>query len=250
VDFEAGLARLVELLRTAAPPSLVNQYVWADPALDHPDGPARRLANLCRYLRTFRRARYLLCAEAAGYNGARFSGVTFCDEVRLVGPNHLPWAGPAAGYARGSRDDHPLHRELSATIVWATLGERTDVLLWNCVPWHPAGAAGPLSNRPPTPAERAAGQVVLAHVVTHLLPPIQPIAVGKTAQAGLAGLGLPAVPAVRHPANGGATRFRLGLAALIGPSPSPGPLPDLPRESAHYADCHTTIESSASTAGG
>jgi hypothetical protein len=211
MDFEAALTALLDLLHTSAPPTLVNQYTYADPALDHPDGPARRCANLAAYLHHVRAARYLLCAEAAGYNGSRFSGVTLCDEAKLAGPDHLPWAGRAAGYARGSREDQPLHRELSASVVWKALGGRTDVALWNCVPWHPAGVRGPLSNRTPTPAERTAGLVVLRYVLTHLFPGVRPVAVGRVAQAMLASLGYTDVPCLRHPAHGGATLFTQGF---------------------------------------
>jgi hypothetical protein len=209
---EAALAELLDLLVTGAPPALTNQYAAADPALDHPDGPARRRANLVRYLRAFSAARWVLCAEAAGYNGARFSGVALTDEAKLAGPTPLPWAGAAAGYRRGSADGQPLHRELSSSIVWRALGERTDVALWNAVPWHPAGPAGPLSNRPPAPAERAAGLVVLRHLLTRVLPAARPIAVGRVAQALLAELGDAGVPCLRHPANGGARLFAEGLA--------------------------------------
>jgi hypothetical protein len=212
VDFEAALADLVDRLQYGAPASAMNQYADADERLDYPDGAARRRANLIRYLRAFQTARYLLCAEAAGYNGARFSGVPLCDEEKLVGPRHLAWAGPAAGYRRGSHPDGPLHRELSSTIVWGALGARTDVALWNCVPWHPAGARGPLSNRPPSADERAAGLALLAHVLDHLLPGATPLAVGRVAQAALRALGRGDQPCLRHPANGGARLFSLGLA--------------------------------------
>jgi hypothetical protein len=207
VTADATLATLACLLRETAPPTLINQFVHADPALDHPEGPARRMTNLLTYLRAFRDARLVLCGEAAGYNGARFSGITLCDEQKLVGPTHLAWAGPARGYARGSRDDHPLHRELSATIVWR-------VVLWNCVPWHPAGPGGPLTNRTPTPAEQAAGLAVLDHVLTHVLPSARPIAVGRVAEGLLKRLGR-ATPTLRHPANGGARLFTEGLRCLL-----------------------------------
>ena len=211
MEFQAHVSALLEMLRDGAPSTLVNQYTSADPALDHPDGPARRRANLARYLTIFHGARYVLCAEAAGYNGSRFSGLTLCDELKLVGPHPLPWAGPAAGFARGSREDGPLHRELSASVVWNALGARTDVALFNCVPWHTAGPRGPLSNRPPTPAERAAGLGVLRYLLEHLLPAAQPVAVGRVAQAALAELGYHAVPCLRHPAHGGARLFAEGF---------------------------------------
>jgi hypothetical protein len=209
---EAALSALLDRLMTDAPPTLVNQYTWADPALDHPDGPARRRANLTRYLRTFANARWLLVAEAAGYNGARFSGVTLTDEFKLAGPTPLPWAGLAAGYQRGSTEAGPWRRELSSTIVWKALVDRTDVALWNAVPWHPAGARGPLSNRTPLPAERAAGLAVLFYLLAAVLPETRPVPVGRVAQALLAEAGHPDAPVLRHPANGGATAFAEGLA--------------------------------------
>ena len=211
MELEAHIGVLLEMLRDVAPPTLVNQYTSADPALDHPDGPARRRANLARYLTIFQGARYVLCAEAAGYNGSRFSGITLCDETKLVGPGHLPWAGPAAGFARGSREDGPLHRELSASVVWNALGARSDVALFNCVPWHPAGPRGPLSNRTPTPAERAAGLAVLRYLLEHILSTARPVAVGRVAQASLAELGYTDAPCLRHPAHGGARLFTEGL---------------------------------------
>lgn len=217
MTFDEALITLLDLLRTTAPPGIVNQFAHGDPALDHPDGPARRRQNLALYLRRFQDARYLLCGEAAGYNGARFSGITLCDEEKLAGPRPLPWAGATNGYRRGSRDDHPLHRELSASVVWKALGDRTDVALWNTVPWHPAGPNGPLTNRPPTPAERAAGQLLLRHVLTHLFPGARPLAVGRVAQTALHGLGYDA-PYLRHPAQGGAALFRQGLAEHCPPS--------------------------------
>lgn len=209
---EPALARLFDLLLTMAPPSIINQYTVADPALDHPDGPGRRRENLRRYLERFREAHWLLCAEAAGYNGARFSGVTLCDEDKLAGPAPLAWAGEMAGYRRGSAEGGPRRRELSSSIVWKALGDRTDVALWNGVPWHPAGPAGPLSNRPPTPAERAAGLVVLRHMLSEVFREASPIAVGRVAQAMFAELGYGDVPCLRHPANGGARLFTEGLA--------------------------------------
>ena len=81
-------------------------------------------------------ASILLVGEAAGYRGARVSGVPFTSERQLAG------VGPA---------------EASATIVHRALDEldlEEHVLLWNVVPTHPGTID---SNRTPSRSEVEAG---------------------------------------------------------------------------------------------
>jgi uracil-DNA glycosylase len=106
-----------------------------------------RRERLAAYLESRRDARLLLVGEAAGYRGARVSGIPFTSERQLTG------APPG---------------EASATIVQrvlAELGLAEDTLLWNVVPTHPHLPGRPASNRPPTPAEIVAGARFLAEVV-------------------------------------------------------------------------------------
>ena len=101
-----------------------NQY--ADSAL--------RRERLAAYLHSRARARVLLVGEAAGWRGARVSGLPFTSERQLTG------TGPA---------------EATATIVQralAELGVVDHVLLWNVVPTHPHRPGVAASNRPPTHA--------------------------------------------------------------------------------------------------
>jgi uracil-DNA glycosylase len=219
----SGVGTVSRALRAVALPGTFNQYAEADPELDRPDGPARRLANLRRYLALFGGARYLLIGEAAGYAACRFSGVPFTDERQLIGPAALSWAGADQGFARASRASRPLLREASATLVWATLGQRRDVALWNVVPWHPVGAGGPLSNAPPNRPARAAGLELLRLVLVEIWPAAQPIAVGRVAEQALQSLGLPTPVYLRHPAHGGGPAFRSGLAAAVRPAALPAP---------------------------
>jgi hypothetical protein len=104
-------------------------------------------------------------------------------------------------------------------VVWGALGgQARGVLLWNAFPWHPPGAAGPLSNR--TPERRLL--LTNLHVLEALLAATagaQILAVGRTAQAALAHLGVDA-PLLRHPAYGGAGLFRSQLAACFTPGRS------------------------------
>jgi hypothetical protein len=168
------VADLVATLAAAAIGGTFNQYA---------DSPLRR-ARLRTYLRERAEAGWLLVGEAAGYRGARVSGLAFTSERQLTG------TGPA---------------EASATIVQRTLAElglAHEVLLWNVVPTHPGTEA---TNRPPTRAEIEAG----LRFVERLALGREVVPVGRIAERalGLAG--------IRHPSHGGAAAFRDGLKRVV-----------------------------------
>ena len=144
-------------------------------------GAATRRRRLSDYLDSRRNAPLLLVGEAAGYRGARVSGIPFTSERQLTG------RGPA---------------EASATIVHRALGElrlEEHVLLWNVVPTHPGTAT---SNRRPTAREIRGARPFLEQ----LAPGRRTVAVGRVA-AHVTG-----APYVRHPSHGGAAAFAAGLA--------------------------------------
>jgi hypothetical protein len=146
-------------------------------------GAAVRRERLSTYLREQRGAGVLLVGEAAGYRGARVSGIPFTSERQLTG------SGPA---------------EASATIVrrvLAELGLEHSVLCWNLVPTHPHQAGRPESNRAPSRAEIIAARLFLAELAAGR----RVLAVGRLAAPELG------APYVRHPAHGGGTAFRAGL---------------------------------------
>ena len=145
----------------------------------------RRL--LTEYLNSRRAAPLLLVGEAAGYRGARVSGLAFTSQRQLTG------AGPA---------------EATATIVHRVLTElglEDHVLLWNAVPTHPHRPGEPSSNRRPTRVEIDASLPFLEALAKGR----RPIAVGRLAAAVLD------APYVRHPSHGGARAFRSGLVELL-----------------------------------
>jgi uracil-DNA glycosylase len=167
----------VKALASARIGATYNQYA---------DSPLRR-RRLADYLGGRRRASIVLVGEAAGYNGARVSGIAFTSERQLTG------TGPA---------------ELSATIVHRTLAElgiAEDVLLWNLVPTHPHRPGVASSNRRPTAAEIAAGLPFVRRVAEGR----RVLAVGRLAERALG------APYVRHPSHGGASEFRATLAACL-----------------------------------
>jgi uracil-DNA glycosylase len=152
-------------------------------------GAEVRRARLADYLAARERAPILLVGEAAGYRGARVSGVPFTSERQLSG------SGPA---------------EASATIVRRVLEElglEESVLCWNLVPTHPHRPGRPDSNRRPTRGEIAAGCTFLAPLTKKR----RVLALGRLAQRELG------TSYIRHPAHGGAAAFRAGsIEALHG----------------------------------
>ena len=212
---------LSSLLRTlyrgpkSSTPDVVNPYRDEVPDLDRPGAARCRRANLEAYLEEVGRPRMVLLGEALGFRGGRFSGIAFTSERQLVGDDgrRLPWAG--SRFQATSRNP-ALWLEPSGSVVWGALGGQAQgVLLWNAFPWHPWGRPGPLSNRTPEPTLWKEN----LHVLERLLEEVgkaRVLAVGRTAQAALAVLGVEA-PALRHPAHGGAAVFREQLRAELPP---------------------------------
>jgi hypothetical protein len=166
---------LVDELAKASLGGTYNQYT--DSAL--------RCGRLRHYLRERADASTILVGEAAGYRGARVSGIPFTSERQLTG------TGPA---------------EASATIVHrvlAELGVEDDVLLWNVVPTHPGTSC---SNRRPTRAEVDGARPFLDQLTRGR----RVVAVGRLAASVLD------APYVRHPAHGGAVAFADGLRRTLG----------------------------------
>ena len=160
----------VERLARARIGETYNQY----------SGSAQLCERLASYLETRRAAQVVLVGEAAGYRGARVSGIPFTSERQLTG------SGPA---------------EATATIVHrvvAELGVEDEVVLWNVVPTHPGSET---SNRRPTREEVAAASPFLDELTRDRVT----IAVGRLAASVLD------APYVRHPSHGGAAEFEAGL---------------------------------------
>jgi hypothetical protein len=202
----AALDALVGRLVGARIGGTFNQYAHGgDADRDPRTAPGVRAANLRIHLRERASAPVLLVAEAAGWRGARYSGLALFSE-RMIDEAATPYRRTSTqpgGFA-----------EASATVIQGVLarGGWTDaVLIWNVVMTHPRGAQ-PHSNRPPRRTEVEAGRRLLDELL-NIVAPRHVLAVGRTAQAAL-----PAwldAPAIRHPAQSGATLCRRQLTGAL-----------------------------------
>ena len=156
---------LVEALAATRIGGTFNQY----------SASGLRRARLAAYLEARFDAPLLLVGEAAGYRGARVSGIPFTSERQLT--------GAGAAYSQTQTSEFRIEEH---------------ALLWNVVPTHPGTAT---SNRRPTRAEVEAAEPFLRQLVRGR----RIIAVGRLAEAATG------APYVRHPAHGGARAFAEGL---------------------------------------
>jgi len=79
---------------------------------------------------------------------------------------------------------------------------------------HPYRAGNLWSNRTPTPDEIKLGEPAL-RILIETFPAARIVAVGKKSEGLLRDMGIPIAGSVRHPANGGATKFAAGLKDMM-----------------------------------
>ena len=187
------------------------------------NAPEIRRRQLEQYLTERQhRAKYLFIAEALGYQGGHFTGIAMTSERILLGYQQEKYGVRPEHVFRGelplrtSRPDliEQGMSEPTATIMWGALIDLGidpyDVVLWNSVPWHPYNPKkGLLSNRTPLTGEMEAGLKHLKAFIA-LFDDVQVIAVGRKCEQSLGELGMEHT-GVRHPANGGAPKFRAQL---------------------------------------
>lgn len=191
------------------------------------NAPEIRRIQLETYLRErLGSAKYLFIAEALGYQGGHFTGIAMTSERILLGHQINKYGVEPKHVFKGVepiRTSKPTLTELgmsepTATIMWGAiikLGiDPYEVVLWNSVPWHPyKKEKGMLTNRTPLSHEMDAGMKHLKNILK-LYSGIRVIAVGRKCEESLGLLGIEHT-AVRHPANGGAPKFRRQFSELV-----------------------------------
>ncbi|PWN07722.1 uracil-DNA glycosylase [Rhodohalobacter mucosus] len=226
MQISSGISGFVRSLKKT-PRGLFNPWYHYDKAHDlSADAPVIRKRQFEHYLAERQgRAKFLLIAEALGYQGGHFTGMAMTSERILLGHQESRY-GIRPGHVFKSiepqRTSKPEINDLgmsepTATIVWGSLIklgiDPYEVVLWNAVPWHPYKKDnGMLTNRTPLTGEMEAGLRHLRDFIA-LFPDSELIAVGRKCEQSLKQLELKH-RGVRHPANGGAPAFRRQFAAI------------------------------------
>lgn len=188
--------------------------------------PDCRRKQLTTYLKERQeRAKFLFIAEALGYQGGHFTGIAMTSERILLGHQADKYGVVPRDVFQSITPERTSQKsvnskgmsEPTATIMWGAIKDLGidpyEIVLWNAVPWHPYNVEkGILSNRTPTTVELEAGLKHLTNFI-ELFDDVSLVAVGRKCEESLEKLGKDYV-GVRHPANGGAPKFRRQLKEL------------------------------------
>lgn len=178
-----------------------------------------RCQNLKNYLISRKNAKYVLIAEAPGYQGCHFSGIPMTSERIFKKYNlHDMERSSCKDKLKEKRKAKTIQRdgftEPTATIVWSFLNsskklKTTDFVLWNAFPFHPHKKDQLLSNRKPVQNELNSTRDIL-DAFLKLFKNAKVIPIGNIA-ANL----LEFETAIRHPSNGGKKKFEAQMRKLL-----------------------------------
>jgi len=185
-----------------------NQYNDRRPDLDLPGAERIRRNNLRKYLESHpEKPVVLLVGEAPGYRGCLFSGVPFTSEAQLCS-GELPFSGE-----RSSCID-PIWTERTAKAFWkVTKKYHPKFIAWNSFPFHPHPPNIVLKNRRPNMREIESYSDTLSDMISQIEPKVI-IAVGREAETTLRNMNYDP-KYVRHPARGGAKKFKIGITKIF-----------------------------------
>jgi uracil-DNA glycosylase len=222
-----SIERFIRLLKASPPGAVFNPWWQIDRQNDiGTNAPIIRRRHLRAYLRKrLDKAKLVVIGEALGYRGGHFSGIPMTSERILLGkkreegiaPEHVLSSIKPRRTSK-SRVCTNGFSEPTATIVWSSLLrfglKPEEFVLWNAFPWHSFDPRrGLLSNRMPNKSERSAG-LSLLKAFLDLFPCEEIVALGNVAASQLKELNVES-QGVRHPASGGARRFRQQIRTIV-----------------------------------
>lgn len=167
------------------------------------DAPEIRRQNLRRYLTPrISTAKWLLLAEAPGYNGCKFSGIPMTSERQIIERTEDIFPG----LSRHSDISACLtsksvegRTERTASIIWGIMLDKLkinplDFVLWNSFPCHPYKYENRLTNAKPTKSMIETHKYVINEVI-NIFSDCRVIAMGDVAKS----MGLNPYAFTRHP---------------------------------------------------
>ncbi len=177
--------------------------------------PLTRRENLRKYLHARENAQLILIAEAISYQGGKFTGIAMTSE-KLLG---VRTSNPSAHLGNDARKKNGFS-ENTASILENVLVRGLDLnpatfIKWNTYPFHPHKPGDMLSNRTPTDDEILQSKHLLQKFL-NTFPNKKIISIGNIAFETFTKF-FPeyAIEKVRHPANGGAPKFKSGMEKII-----------------------------------
>lgn len=223
---------IVDLKSYQSTLNVFNQWRDYDEEYDiSPKAPSIRLKQLEMFLHgRIPNAKYLLVAEATGYQGGKFTGVPLTSERILLDNHSKIRSSSILKNIEVMRTSNPnsskikeIQRRLgftepTATIVWGEIIKSNvssyEILTWNTFPFHPFNQnRGSLSNRTPKLEELEIGSQYIKKLVK-LCPNITVVSIGAHSARTLNKLGIQNIQ-VTHPANGGARKFREAIKNVL-----------------------------------
>jgi hypothetical protein len=228
------LEMFLEALQKYKANDVYNPWNDNNPIFDVIDAAAIKTQHLTKYLKQrIPNAKYIMIAEALGFQGGRFSGIAMTSERIMLGNHNEVNRELVYPSCAGKRTSNPHYSALTniqrksgyteptATTVWKTIIESgvspNEVILWNIFPFHPFDSAkGVMSNRKPRKEELIDG-VDFFRKLLQLNPNAKLIAVGKQSKDTLASkpYNILSDYVARHPANGGTADFRKELLNIL-----------------------------------
>jgi hypothetical protein len=197
-------AEFVSSIRDLHFDNVFNPYADRCPVHDVKDAPMLRSQALLQLLEAAAMIEIdaLWIGRDLGHRGGRRTGLALTDDVHL--PTHAGrWKISIERATTGA-----MVAERTAAVIWSMLAlVPAAVFLWNVFPLHPHEPNDPFTNRPHRPAERLAGEALLAELVS-MLHPRRIVAIGNDAAKVARKFDWIAdIVQVRHPSYGGQREF-------------------------------------------
>lgn len=195
------------------------------------ESPEKRRENLSKYIKERKDAKYILIAEAPGYQGCHFSGIPMTSE-RLILQDKYGLGKIGLNLQRTSKTNLINMPKIvqkfgfcepTATMVWNQIVDEIgidskDFVLWNAFPFHPYKYENNmLTNRKPKKEEIVKTKSILSLFLELFDKKQKIICIGNVSKNTLENiLELDfKLDKVRHPANGGKKDFIKEIQALI-----------------------------------